>query len=325
MLYRLSSNILDDRTRGSQRVLREITAGVINPVRGIYRLLQGKSFRRTNKEVYQKEPLRVTLYGGTQLDNIQTNIRHSTGNYNVIINLQLEYGNPFEVRKRKAFDFFKLHTGFSTKDGRKILDKVLGSGILFGKNVQHGKLEMLIGGFQYYDYWDNESFELMTIGFGGGVITKLPVSRTINLYTDISLAIIPLGANNGRRGPNLSQVRDYSYNNGLEGKFESTLVLGKYATASLAYYQYFMHTYSTLVTKDYGPNINDTPGNNFISILKPGCTVHLLNCLSLGFEHYLFIANRNQRDYPFMHSVQNKERIFLVFDFEDHQRRSHTN
>ena len=55
ILYRISSNILDDRTRGMDRVLREIAAGIIDPGRGINRLLQGKTFRKTNKEIYQKE------------------------------------------------------------------------------------------------------------------------------------------------------------------------------------------------------------------------------------------------------------------------------
>ena len=41
--YRLSSNILDDRAIGTERVLREIGAGLIDPVRAINRLLQGKT------------------------------------------------------------------------------------------------------------------------------------------------------------------------------------------------------------------------------------------------------------------------------------------
>src|SRR5206468_3540766 len=53
IFYRVSSNILDDRTRGTQRFFRELAAGLIDPARGFNRLLQGKSFRHTNKEVYQ--------------------------------------------------------------------------------------------------------------------------------------------------------------------------------------------------------------------------------------------------------------------------------
>ncbi len=40
VLCRLSSNILDDRTRGTERVFREIAGGLINPIRGFNRLLQ---------------------------------------------------------------------------------------------------------------------------------------------------------------------------------------------------------------------------------------------------------------------------------------------
>src|SRR2546423_2663152 len=62
VLYRLSSNILDDRTRGRERVLREIFAGILDPARAINRLTQGKAFRITPGEVYEKEPLNITLY-----------------------------------------------------------------------------------------------------------------------------------------------------------------------------------------------------------------------------------------------------------------------
>src|SRR6266496_5972209 len=42
VLYRISSNILDDRKRGSNRVWREVFAGIINPTRALNRLTQGK-------------------------------------------------------------------------------------------------------------------------------------------------------------------------------------------------------------------------------------------------------------------------------------------
>src|SRR4029077_5062348 len=44
ILYRISSNILDDRTHGRERFFRELLAGIIDPTRGLNRLLQGKTF-----------------------------------------------------------------------------------------------------------------------------------------------------------------------------------------------------------------------------------------------------------------------------------------
>ena len=105
----MTSNILDDRTRGFHRVTREVLAGLLDPMRGVNRLLQGKSFRVTNKEVYEKEPLNVTLFGGIHEVNYKTSSAFSNlSSDNAILNLQLDYGNPFEDIPRKAFDFFKL-------------------------------------------------------------------------------------------------------------------------------------------------------------------------------------------------------------------------
>ncbi len=313
ILYRISSNILDDRTRGTQRVFREIAAGLIDPIRGLNRLIQGKSFRRTNKEVYEKEPVNISIYAGLRKLNVEGTSLFGKGTYNPMINLQLDYGNPFELRSRKPFDFFKLRGDMNIGVGRKFVDNIIGYGILFGKNYQLGKMALLTGGFQYYDYWDNKTFELGTIGFGGGVITKYPVSKTSNLYTSIHLALVPFAGNSTRFGPDTTQVRDYNYGGGMEAKFESTFNLGKYATASLIYNFYWIRTY-----------IGDN-GNNLVHILKPRITVKLYKFLSVGVENYMYYSNRYLPDFPAKHSVSTEQRIFLLIFLEDKQRRGYYN
>ena len=313
ILYRLSSNILDDRTRGMQRVSRELLAGIIDPMRGFNRILQGKTFRRTNKEVYHKEPLNISLYAGLHKINDETNKVFGRGANSEMFNVQFDYGNPFEKRSRKPFDFFKLRTEFDFGVGRKILSNVTGYGILFGKNASYRKHSMLFGGFQYSDYWDNKTFELGAIGFGGGVFSKLPIGKTSALYTNVHIAAIPFAGNSTRFGPDTSQFRDYNFGDGLEGKFESTLNLGKYATASLIYYYYFIHTYVGL------------PGNNFIGILKPRVTIRLFKGLSAGFEHYVYYNDRYLRDYPAIHLSRTEQKIFLLLYLEDKQRKGHYN
>ncbi|MCX6280151.1 MAG: DUF3943 domain-containing protein [Bacteroidetes bacterium] len=205
VLYRLSSNILDDRTSGRERVFREIAAGLIDPMRGFNRLIQGKTFRRTNKEVYEKEPINISLYGGVRKINDEGVGMFGAGTYNPMFNAQFDYGNPFEIRKRKPFDFFKLRVDINIGVGRKFVDNVLGYGILFGKNRQLGKLAFLVGGFQYYDYWDCKKFELGSIGFGAGVISKWTMSKVSNLYNSVHLALVPFAGNSARFGPDTSQ------------------------------------------------------------------------------------------------------------------------
>jgi len=313
ILYRLSSNILDDRTRGANRVFREIAAGLVDPMRGFNRLIQGKSFRRTNKEVYEKEPLNISFYGGVRRVNETSNEIFGKGSYSAMFNAQFDYGNPFELRSRKPFDFFKLRVDLNFGVGRKFLDNVLGYGILVGKNYQLGKMALLIGGYQYYDYWDNKAFELGTIGFGGGVICKLPISKTSNLYTKLHVVIAPFGGNATKVRSDTSQFRDYNFVGGIETKFETTFNLGKYATASLYYYYYMMRTYI------------GTSGTNNIHIIKPRLTVRIYKQLSIGCEYFLYYTNLYQRNLPALHTVETEQKVFLLFFFEDAQRRGQYN
>jgi len=260
--------------------------------------------------VYQKEPLNVTLYAGIHKINVDNYKVFGNGPTNALINFQFDYGNPFEEIRRKPFDLFKFRTEFSFGSGRKILDNVLGYGILFGGNTNLGKLSMLYGAFQYYDYWDNMTFELGALGLGGGVITKYPVSKSIVISTNADLAGIPLAGNSTRFGPDTSQVRDYTYNAGFEGKFSTTISWGKYVTTSLEYYYYLLHAF-------YGPG-----SNNHISILKPRITVQLIKNLSVGFEHFIYYDNRYINNLPPLYSVRTEQKIFLSLFLEDSQRKN---
>jgi hypothetical protein len=313
ILYRLSSNVLDDRTRGGERVFREIMAGLIDPKRELNRLIQGKSFRITNTEVYEKEPLNITLYAGLHRINDENNGPFGNGSNSVMINAQFDYGNPFEIRSRKPFDFFRLRADLNFFVGRKFLDNVTAYGILFGKNSQLGKLDILTGGFQYYDYWDNDIFELGTVGLGGGVFSKLAVSKTSNLYTNLHLAIIPLAGNSTEIVTDTATVRDYNFGGGLQAKFESTLNIGKYADVSLIYYNWLIRTYE------------GDPGTNFIQILKPRITVKLNKNLRIGFENFFYINDQYLRNSPALHSLRTEQKIFLMLYLEDRQRKGHYN
>jgi hypothetical protein len=295
--YRLSSNFLDDRTTGIERVSRELFAGLIDPSRGFSRLLQGKLFRVTTEEIYQKEPLNMTFTAGTRWVNDGRSF--GTGAMSEALTLHLDYGNPFEHRSRKIFDYFKLRADLHFGVGRKILDNIIGHGLLFGENIQSGSMDMLIGGFQHYDYWDNTAFELCTIAFGGGMISKLPVGAKSNLYCDVHLGIVPLAGNSTRLGPDTSQFRDYNYGGGAEGKLETTLNLGGWASVTFRGYYYWIHTYV------------GNMGDNFVGILKPSVAFRLLGNFSLGFEQLVYYSDRYPRDFPNVHEVRTEQKIFL--------------
>jgi len=297
--YRLSSDFLDDRATGSERFFRELFAGIINPQRAFSRLLRGRFTRETSEEIYQKEPLDMTFGAGEHLVNNGRSF--GTGPFDEMLTLQLVYGDPFEHRSRKVFDYFTLRADLTDGLGRKIVDNIIAGALLFGENVHSGNMEMLIGGFQHYDFWDNNTFELATIGFGGGMVSKLALSTTSDLYMDMHLGVVPLGANSTLVGPDSSQFRDYNYGGGAEAKFEASLNLAQWVSIALRSNFYWIHTYV------------GHAGDNYIGIVRPRVVFRLIDNVSLGFEHLIYYSDRYSTGFPSTTDVRTEQKIFVQY------------
>ena len=306
ILYRISSNILDDRRRGRSRMWREMAAGVINPTRALNRLTQGKLWKETPFDVNQKEPLNVTLSAGAHRVNV--NNKFGTGSTNAIVNLQLDYGDPFEVRRRKPFDIFRLRLEGRYGDDKRIIDNVLGYGLLFGKNIVKENNGMLVGIFQHFDYWSNKVFELGTLGFGVGVISKMKFKRHSNLYSGLHVAAVPLAGSITRLTIDTSEVRDYPFGGGWQARIEERLNIGKWLSLGFNGYYYWIHNYE-------GSN-----GKSHVGILKPLVTLRIINNVSIGFEHHIYYDNHSIDENTELRLERTEQKIYLQFFFEDRRR-----
>jgi hypothetical protein len=309
VFYRISSNILDDRARGGNRVFREILAGLVNPPRALNRLTQGKMFRVTGKEVYQKEPLNITVSAGIHKvnDKLGKDNLFGTGSTNAMLNMQFDYGDPFETRHRKPFDLFRFRVELGYGDDKRLIDHVNGYGILAGGNL---KKDRLLGGlFQHYDYWRNNIFEVATLGFGGGLISRIPVASHSNIFSAIHLAVVPMAGNNTEFGPDTSEFRHYNFGGGMQAKLEETFNLNQWATIGFTGFYYWIHTY------------NGLPGNSLVGILKPAITVKLFKNLRIGIEHHIYHNDRYLTKTGNLHLTRTEQKFYLQWLFEDHQRK----
>ncbi|MEO6488662.1 MAG: DUF3943 domain-containing protein [Ferruginibacter sp.] len=304
VIYRISSNILDDRTTGAERVFRELLAGIINPPRAFNRLTQGKMKRVTSKEVYQKAPLNITVNAGANMEN--NGNKFGSGTANAIANIQFDYGNPFENLRRKPFDLFRLRIEGTYGKYTKLLENINGYGILAGRNYKNNN--MLLGIYQHFDYWNNNLFEVGALGFGGGLISRSKIAKRSNLYSTVHLAIVPLAGNNTRYGPDTSSFRHYNYGGGLQGKVEETFNLNKWAGGGITVFYYWIHTYEGI------------PGNSLVGVFKPFVTFNIYKNVSLGFEHF-FYHNDRFNSGPDLHLRRTEQKIFLQIFLENSKRK----
>lgn len=303
IFYRLGSDILDDRTTGAERLFRELAVAVITPTRFLSRLFDGDLTRLTTEEVYQKEPLNLTFAAGYH--RVDAGATTEKGANSVYVGLIMDYGNPFEKRSRKAFDYFRLRTDLDFGASRKIINNVTGYGMLFGGNLQSGGLEALVGLFQHMNFFDNDLFELGTLAFGPGIISKLLVSENSSLYTTVHVDVAPFGGLSSRFGPDTTQVRDYNYTGGAETKLESTYNFGGRVAVTFIGYYWWFHTYV------------GTAGNSYIGLIKPRIAARIFDNVSIGFEHMVYYSDRYPRDFPSVHAVRTEEKFFVQLFIED--------
>ncbi|MGA2507503.1 MAG: DUF3943 domain-containing protein [Chitinispirillaceae bacterium] len=312
--YRLSSVILDDRAIGTERVFREIGAGLIDPVRAINRLLQGKTSRTTAKEVDQKEPLKIRLSTGTYLEN--RDAQFGTGDVSGIVDIRLDYGDPFEDRTRKPYDFFKVRTQLDLEKGRVVLNIASGYGLLYGKNAYPRKLDILAGAFQHWDYYDDTYFELTAAGFGPGLISRIQLPSNSEFRVDLHVAGVPFGANTTRLGPYSVATRDYDFVGGMEAKLESALDLCDRVRATFKGSFFLTHTYVGNARDNYSKS------NDKFTIVNPGIAFRLYRNLGIGFEHVVYSSNRDPDIYYNTNFKRSEQKLYLTYySGTDHRRK----
>jgi hypothetical protein len=307
ILYRISSNILNDRKRGGARVIRETGAFIVDPMRGLNRVFQGKVNRFTTDTTYQADLLNLSIFGGVRRLNEGTDF--NTGEDNPFLNISVFYGDPFENRFRKPFDFFKLRTEFNFLDGKIKLDNITGYGLLTGRNVDTKNFKMLYGLFQHYNYWNNSTFELGTISFGGGVATKIAMDKSA-FYNNVYVSGVPLAGNSTRQAPSDTAIyRNYNYSGGLEVKLESSFDFRNILTLNLLGYYYRLYNY-------VGPK-----ENSHVSLIKPSISLTLYKNIRVGFEHLLYINNVNHEGLPDLRLSSTEQKVFVLIYFENSRQR----
>ena len=297
IFYRLSSCFLDERITGTKRVLREAIAGIIDPSRFVERLLSGKINEVTKKEIYQTEPLQLSLYSGAR--NVHNGSGFKKGDLSAEFAFNFSYGDPLEKRSRKPYDYFKFRLSLNAGAGRKIVNNIMGYGVLTGKNIKGKNYGILYGLFQSYDYWDNSIDELGTLGLGGGMIHRINFSKHSDITSHIHLGLIPMA---GLQAPLSDSVgeRNYDYAGGLELMLGSSLNIGQIVNLSASLNVYSLHIYV------------GSAGNYLVTVIRPKIAVKLFGDIWLGFEFLRYGKESYLKDIPDIHVRDNEERLFIA-------------
>lgn len=168
--FRASDAIIDDRLHGSARFGRELAVFAISPLRSLTRILTGDAWR--------VRPTRGRLFGTPSVA-----IEFSAGCRGLFLNnsasnsavgfcgqLDVEYGDRFEVESTKPYDYFTVRADISVLDRQPLLSQLEIKGRLIARELYDvdGKY-LSVGMYQHYDYFDSD-----TIHGRGTKNTKVP-------------------------------------------------------------------------------------------------------------------------------------------------------
>ncbi len=303
--YRLTSEIIDERSTGFERVLREVGAGILNPGRAFNRIIKGRVSRTTDIHIYEHKRSHGNVAVG--MNNVADSTSYSNRNANLMLTLDYTYGDPFSLGKHKPFDFFRIQTGFNfgTQDFIGFIDSY---GLLHGKeySVKNGR-KVLTGLFLHYDYNSNSIYRIGGTSVGGGLILKLPKTHGAEVQTSTHLAVLLMGGANSAYAedaavPHVEYRRDYNLGMGGLGKFEGFLTFD-YAELYIGYYLYWIST------------MHGAKGNEYVGIIKPKLRFIPSPKYYIGFEYLFYYRFGRYNDYPDVDARNDEYRIFIAYRF----------
>ena len=220
--HRVSDLIYDDSKTGVERIIREISATFLNPVRGAKRLFSGEMWRRSASRGKTIEPQPYSLSIGLG-DRIQFSSVHHEGTQNLpYIDFSLDYGEHFTNGKKvKPYELFSLYVMANLSSGSPSIGLLDIKGRLASLQLETKKgCRIDLGFYQMLRYLDSygkdeqysHDFPVISeaVSFGGGAYCEKDLGRN-RLSNDLIVCTVPLGGANNENYP----YRRYNFGYGF--------------------------------------------------------------------------------------------------------------
>ncbi len=233
VLYRLSSEFLDDSTTGPERVLRELGAAVLSPMRAFNRLYMGDMWKR-GAPPERSHPLEVSIEGG--LDRVRTfDVQKPTAfDPSALLAFELQYGDLLPTKKNQTLDpleFFEVYAAFTMPDSQVSGSQVHAQGLLYGWSTDittdTGPLRdnNVFGITNEFDYQGANIAQFATLSIGPADYAEWRWSggRKLRLGFDVDWAYL-----SATQSPFVPSTYDHSFAMGVGGGLSWRLDLGSY-------------------------------------------------------------------------------------------------
>lgn len=184
-LFRASDAVLDDRTTGFERFGREAAAFVLSPMRGINRIVTGQAWRRrtTSGHIFGTPNFAMQVSLGVKLMEFQGRMRKPFPGAS--LQIDLEYGDRFEAKSTKPYDYFTVKAELQAMKYQPVLNQLQIKGRLLSREVlDHKSSSGSVGLYQHFDFYDSDTINTL----GNRVPYKLGIPASVGagfLFRDV--------------------------------------------------------------------------------------------------------------------------------------------
>ena len=279
MTHRLSLTILDDRTFGFQRFLREAAAAIVNPIQGIHRILSGDAWHVKNRNYryhdFRKTPLDVSFSVGWRY--LADDGALFRGVHAPYINMTMTYGTSVDGEKHTTpYDFFDLEANTAFGGGQPAVNTLNIVGRLWSTPILDKKdMAGEFGIYQHFNYYDAKPIEdgssltpyriSEAAGFGPGFIFSLPQMGALSkMEQRVFVSGILLG---GTKSDYFNVIeRDYNMGSGFSVKARTQLDFGKFGRIILNAKYFRLWTWKGYEDKDLQPYVDGTADLHYLNV-----------------------------------------------------------
>ncbi len=288
ILFRMSSLVLDDTATGPVRVLREAVVLVLNPWRGVNRLIFGDAWRVSDTDTQIREP--VSGYIASAVNFVALNDDLSPTRAGPGFEFEFTYGETYGDRNsRRPFDFIVFNGGLRFSGGPGLFN-VDSYALLWGRSHEHKNgVKHLLGFFQDYDYLRNEEMEMGGVSLTGGTIREFPLGANWRLMTSLQAGAMVFGASNN---PFLdTQPRNYNYGLGPLIKAEVRLMHATLGALGVRFNHYEIYTIDVSA-------FEADESHDHLSIFKAQYRLPIWRKLGVGAEYALYYRHMHFTGHP---------------------------
>lgn len=292
--YRVSNLIIDESATGFERILRELTSTVINPMHGFNRLVKGdmwKSGSSNNRANYK-----ITVSTGAHNVFFENDLSKTYAAFRA----NLVYGNIYDVKNHNSpFEYFSLHGEVNIAEGDDIIG-IFASGVLTDKKVNlFNNSENIIGLYKEIDFLSNEVYKLTATSITGRLINRVDISSLVEMENNITVSGILMGGTNSEYAA--EEGKDYNLGPGASGSIGLKFLFDDFAEVYSNYKRYWIHT------------LAGADGEEFVGLLMTGINYHIFEKTALGLEFLLYERYGEYEKYPDYSSSNSALRFYVKY------------